>query len=258
MRFFLIFPIAQICQTCSCNRTLLWLSLFHSLAKCISSYLVLGLNHFLIQFPINGTFILSYHVFVSWRIAILKELENLSMFNSRWRWSFLFGFKRNGPGNKFCPSWLQICSNLLYFYTNLVWVNPTIIFHSKLQIINSCSQHFSFLCNYFISSMTELTTLKAQLIQTTVLQQLQYSCRRLHYYNLDIARGTSQSVTMWLRVISLSERQPLSAMVSSNSSWSIWSTFLTPASPSAANENTTGLPIWSSCRGTKQNEKIFL
>lgn len=155
----------------------------------------------------------------------------------------------------------QLITNLFkftYFYTNLGWVNTTVIFHSKLQIIKSCSQHFSFLCNYFISSMTELTTLKAQLIQTTVLQQLQYSCRRLHYYNLDIARGTSQSVTMWLRVISLSERQPLSAMVSSNSSWSICSTFLTPASPSAANENTTGLPIWSSCRGTKQNENIFL
>ncbi|GMP71837.1 hypothetical protein CsSME_00030095 [Camellia sinensis var. sinensis] len=47
---------------------------------------------------------------------------------------------------------------------------------------------------------------------------------------------------MWLRVISLSERQPLNAIVSSNSSRSIWSTFLTPASPSAANENTTDTP----------------
>ncbi|CAA6671766.1 unnamed protein product [Spirodela intermedia] len=41
----------------------------------------------------------------------------------------------------------------------------------------------------------------------------------------------------------LREQHPLSAMVSSNSSRSIWSTFLTPASPAAARENTTGLPI---------------
>lgn len=57
-------------------------------------------------------------------------------------------------------------------------------------------------------------------------------------------RGWSQSVTMWSRVISFSERQPLNAMVSSNSSRSICNTFLTPASPSAAKENTTGRPIW--------------
>lgn len=56
-------------------------------------------------------------------------------------------------------------------------------------------------------------------------------------------RGASHSVTMWLRVISLSERHPLNAIVSSNSSLSICSTFLTPASPSAANEKTTGRPI---------------
>lgn len=65
-----------------------------------------------------------------------------------------------------------------------------------------------------------------------------------HLYNLGTTRGWSQSATMWFRVISFSERQPLSAIVSSNSSRSIWSTFLTPASPSAANENTTGRPIW--------------
>lgn len=56
-------------------------------------------------------------------------------------------------------------------------------------------------------------------------------------------RGWSQSVAIWLRVISLRERHPLKAMVSSNSSRSICNTFLTPASPSAANENTTGRPI---------------
>jgi hypothetical protein len=64
-------------------------------------------------------------------------------------------------------------------------------------------------------------------------------------YNFGTTRGGSQSATMWLRLISFSERQPFKAIVSSNSSRSIWSTFLTPASPSAANEKTTGLPIWS-------------
>lgn len=65
------------------------------------------------------------------------------------------------------------------------------------------------------------------------------------FYNLGKwrGRGVSHSVTMWSRVISLSERHPLNAMVSSNSSRSIWSTFLMPASPSAAKENTTGRPI---------------
>ena len=63
-------------------------------------------------------------------------------------------------------------------------------------------------------------------------------------YNLARGRGVSHSVVMWLRVISLRVLQPLSAIVSSNSSRSIWSTFLTPSSPSAASENTTGLPIW--------------
>jgi len=48
---------------------------------------------------------------------------------------------------------------------------------------------------------------------------------------------------MWARVISLRERQPLNAIVSSNSSRSIWSTFLTPVSPSEASEKTTGRPI---------------
>ncbi|BAS86731.1 Os03g0786250 [Oryza sativa Japonica Group] len=48
---------------------------------------------------------------------------------------------------------------------------------------------------------------------------------------------------MWARVMSASEVHPLSAMVSSNSSRIIRSTFLTPASPSAASANTTGLPI---------------
>jgi hypothetical protein len=62
-------------------------------------------------------------------------------------------------------------------------------------------------------------------------------------HNLGAILGRSHSVTTWSRDISLSERQPHSAIVSSNSSRSISSTFLTPASPSAANENTTGLPI---------------
>ncbi|CAA7406880.1 unnamed protein product [Spirodela intermedia] len=48
---------------------------------------------------------------------------------------------------------------------------------------------------------------------------------------------------MWSRVISRREQHPLSAIVSSSSSHSICSTFLTPASPSAAKENRTGLPI---------------
>jgi len=67
-------------------------------------------------------------------------------------------------------------------------------------------------------------------------------------HNLGAILCRSHSVTTWSRDISLSERQPHSAIVSSNSSRSIWSTFLTPASPSAANENTTGLPIWSNFR----------
>ncbi|KAF9683730.1 hypothetical protein SADUNF_Sadunf04G0044700 [Salix dunnii] len=40
-------------------------------------------------------------------------------------------------------------------------------------------------------------------------------------YNLGTTRGASQSVTMWWRLISFSERQPLKAIVSSNSSRSI-------------------------------------
>lgn len=69
---------------------------------------------------------------------------------------------------------------------------------------------------------------------------------QVHFHNFGAGRaacGASHSVTMWFRVISFSERQPLSAIVSSNSSRNICSTFLTPASPSAANEKTTGLPI---------------
>ncbi|URE15628.1 Large subunit GTPase 1 [Musa troglodytarum] len=73
-------------------------------------------------------------------------------------------------------------------------------------------------------------------------------------YNLGTGRFLSASVTMWLRVISLSEVQPLSAMVSSNSSRSICRTFRTPASPSAAKENTTGLPICN--HGAKKQIKI--
>lgn len=53
----------------------------------------------------------------------------------------------------------------------------------------------------------------------------------------------SPSVKMWLRVMSLSLVHPPSAMVSSNSSRIMRSTFRTPASPSAANANTTGRPI---------------
>ncbi|EMS55514.1 hypothetical protein CFC21_068048 [Triticum aestivum] len=48
---------------------------------------------------------------------------------------------------------------------------------------------------------------------------------------------------MWLRVMSLSLVHPPSAMVSSNSSRIMRSTFRTPASPSAASANTTGRPI---------------
>lgn len=64
-------------------------------------------------------------------------------------------------------------------------------------------------------------------------------------YNFGTTRGASHGVTMWSRVMSLSERQPLNAIVSSNSSWSIWSTLRTPASPWAAKANSTGLPIWN-------------
>jgi hypothetical protein len=53
----------------------------------------------------------------------------------------------------------------------------------------------------------------------------------------------SDSVMTWLRVMWARQVQPLSAMVSSNSSRIIRSTFRTPASPSAASEKTTGLPI---------------
>lgn len=69
---------------------------------------------------------------------------------------------------------------------------------------------------------------------------------QVHAHNLGAGRaacGVSHSVTMWFLVISFSERQPLNAIVSSNSSRNICSTFFTPASPSAANEKTTGLPI---------------
>ncbi|WVZ87197.1 hypothetical protein U9M48_033876, partial [Paspalum notatum var. saurae] len=55
----------------------------------------------------------------------------------------------------------------------------------------------------------------------------------------------SLSVMTWARVISLSDVQPLSAMVSSSSSLSICNTFRTPASPSTASENSTGRPICS-------------
>lgn len=70
--------------------------------------------------------------------------------------------------------------------------------------------------------------------------------QRFYVYNLGTGRatrGVSQSVTTWLRVISFSERQPLNAIVSSNSSRIICSTFLIPASPSAANDQMTGRPI---------------
>lgn len=69
-------------------------------------------------------------------------------------------------------------------------------------------------------------------------------------YNLGAIWGRSHSVTMWSRVISLSERQPLKAIVNSNSSRSIWSTFRTPASPSAAKEYNTGLPNWKRIEGS--------
>uniref|UniRef100_J3LTH6 Uncharacterized protein n=1 Tax=Oryza brachyantha TaxID=4533 RepID=J3LTH6_ORYBR len=64
---------------------------------------------------------------------------------------------------------------------------------------------------------------------------------------------------MWLRVMSASEVQPLSAMVSSNSSRIIRSTFRTPASPSAASANTTGLPICTVAgdrRSMDQNKRV--
>lgn len=64
----------------------------------------------------------------------------------------------------------------------------------------------------------------------------------LSLYSLE-RRILSLSVMTWLRVISASDVHPLSAMVSSSSSRSICSTFLTPASPSTASENSTGLPI---------------
>lgn len=96
------------------------------------------------------------------------------------------------------------------------------------------------MCSHNIckDSSTEMSRMEVYVCFTTLtLSQCFYSLAAGR------ARGASHSVTMWLRVISLSERHPLNAIVSSNSSRSIWSVFLIPASPSTANENTTGRPI---------------
>lgn len=64
-------------------------------------------------------------------------------------------------------------------------------------------------------------------------------------YSFDLLRG-SFSVQTWDRLISCTWQQPDNFRATSNSSWSIFKTFLTPASPSTANPYTTGLPTCTS------------
>lgn len=70
-----------------------------------------------------------------------------------------------------------------------------------------------------------------------------HNIKRIETYSRE-RRILSLSVITWSRAISFSDVQPLSAMVISSSSLSICSTFLTPALPSTARPNSTGLPIW--------------
>uniref|UniRef100_A0A0A8YIL8 Hao1 n=1 Tax=Arundo donax TaxID=35708 RepID=A0A0A8YIL8_ARUDO len=58
-----------------------------------------------------------------------------------------------------------------------------------------------------------------------------------------LQQRASDSVETWSWVIFFSNVQPLSALATSSSSLGILSALLTPASPSTARANSTGLPI---------------
>jgi hypothetical protein len=77
-----------------------------------------------------------------------------------------------------------------------------------------------------------------------------HNSKRIKAYIRLIREIMSLSVITRSRVISFSDVQLLSAMVISSSSLNIRSAFLTPALPSTARANSTGLPIWQRTRWT--------
>lgn len=94
--------------------------------------------------------------------------------------------------------------------------------------------------NLMVRSVSNMTVMPGQ--QQT-FSPAQHNSKRIEAYIRE-RRIMSRSVITRSRVISFSDAQPLSAMVISSSSLSIRSAFLTPALPSTARANSTGLPIW--------------